>query len=329
MLSIDRARPRAPLLALAAFLLSGCFEPTPKPEDTGGQTQTGTDGSTGAMQTGSGTQASNGSTAGTGGGTIASTAAGTTTTGPGTTTGGPFCGDGIVQPPETCDDGNRVDTDACTSKCEPAVCGDGIVWEGMEACDDGLNAGALPGDCAPDCSRVVTTKRIVVAPIAPLPGNLVDFADQKGMGVVEYLDFRCDEHLVGSKAMFVLPGVRVASETAYLGDGQVDWVLQPWTQYVNDDGDEVWTTDDVALLGVSGGQAVDLLAPIAAGPVNYPVRSGLDQAWRISVYDCKGWTSNSGADDQLLGIAASVSGYLHGYDVGGCDELALLYCVEQ
>jgi cysteine-rich repeat protein len=50
---------------------------------------------------------------------------------------GPACGNGIVEGEEQCDDGNNVDTDACTSECRDAFCGDGIVWEGEEDCDDG------------------------------------------------------------------------------------------------------------------------------------------------------------------------------------------------
>jgi len=46
------------------------------------------------------------------------------------------CGDGFVGPGEGCDDGNAVDDDACTNVCAPPECGDGIVQAG-EACDDG------------------------------------------------------------------------------------------------------------------------------------------------------------------------------------------------
>ena len=49
----------------------------------------------------------------------------------------PRCGDGVVDPGELCDDGNRDDGDACRNTCEPARCGDGVVWRGVEACDDG------------------------------------------------------------------------------------------------------------------------------------------------------------------------------------------------
>jgi cysteine-rich repeat protein len=47
------------------------------------------------------------------------------------------CGDGVVDPGEQCDDGNAVDTDACTTACRLATCGDGILQAGVEECDDG------------------------------------------------------------------------------------------------------------------------------------------------------------------------------------------------
>ncbi|HVV88610.1 MAG TPA: DUF4215 domain-containing protein [Kofleriaceae bacterium] len=48
----------------------------------------------------------------------------------------PMCGNGDVEQGEACDDGNQVDTDACTNVCEAARCGDGIVEAGVEECDD-------------------------------------------------------------------------------------------------------------------------------------------------------------------------------------------------
>ena len=45
------------------------------------------------------------------------------------------CGDGVVQAGEECDDGNAVETDACIN-CLDARCGDGFVQEGSEECDD-------------------------------------------------------------------------------------------------------------------------------------------------------------------------------------------------
>ena len=54
-----------------------------------------------------------------------------------------YCGDGVIDDPEeTCDDGNDDDGDGCSSAClietEPAVCGDGL-FEFGEECDDGNN----------------------------------------------------------------------------------------------------------------------------------------------------------------------------------------------
>ncbi|MBL9102788.1 MAG: DUF4215 domain-containing protein [Myxococcales bacterium] len=51
------------------------------------------------------------------------------------------CGNGVMEAGEGCDDGNAVDEDGCPSGaqggCQPASCGDGIVWSGTEGCDDG------------------------------------------------------------------------------------------------------------------------------------------------------------------------------------------------
>jgi len=65
----------------------------------------------------------------------------------------PGCGDDILQPGELCDDGNLDDGDECTSHCEPAVCGDSIIQDGVEECDDG-NAIATDA-CRPDCNLAI------------------------------------------------------------------------------------------------------------------------------------------------------------------------------
>ncbi len=46
-----------------------------------------------------------------------------------------ICGDGIVNGTDQCDDGNAVNTDACTDACTLPICGDGIV-NGTDQCDD-------------------------------------------------------------------------------------------------------------------------------------------------------------------------------------------------
>jgi cysteine-rich repeat protein len=71
-----------------------------------------------------------------------------------------ICGDGIVwEGVEECDDGNDIDTDACTNECKHAVCGDGIVWEGVEECDDGNDIDT--DACTNECKHAVCGDGIV------------------------------------------------------------------------------------------------------------------------------------------------------------------------
>jgi cysteine-rich repeat protein len=63
------------------------------------------------------------------------------------------CGDNVVDADEACDDGNQVDTDACTRDCTLAVCGDEIIFAGQEECDDGND---VDGD---DCTNACTDAR--------------------------------------------------------------------------------------------------------------------------------------------------------------------------
>ncbi len=62
----------------------------------------------------------------------------------------PKCGDGVVQAGEACDDGNRNDADACTNACKAPSCGDGLVQSGEE-CDDGNTANT--DDCSNACKK--------------------------------------------------------------------------------------------------------------------------------------------------------------------------------
>jgi cysteine-rich repeat protein len=60
----------------------------------------------------------------------------------------PWCGDGVVDRGEACDDGNDNDTDDCTSACRLPSCGNGVVDPG-EACDDGNDSDT--DDCPRTC----------------------------------------------------------------------------------------------------------------------------------------------------------------------------------
>ncbi len=62
---------------------------------------------------------------------------------------GPLCGDGMIEPPEECDDGNTTPGDGCRADCTFEVCGDGI-QDPQEGCDDGNND---DGDgCSANCT---------------------------------------------------------------------------------------------------------------------------------------------------------------------------------
>jgi cysteine-rich repeat protein len=66
----------------------------------------------------------------------------------------PRCGNGVIEAPEGCDDGNSSDDDDCTNSCEIPQCGDGVVHDrqsGTEECDDG-NAASGDG-CSATCTR--------------------------------------------------------------------------------------------------------------------------------------------------------------------------------
>ena len=63
-----------------------------------------------------------------------------------------FCGDGVVNVGESCDDGNTDDTDACLTSCNFARCGDGVVWANRELCDPGPNPADAGGACNANCT---------------------------------------------------------------------------------------------------------------------------------------------------------------------------------
>lgn len=80
-----------------------------------------------------------------------------------------FCGNGLLDPDEGCDDGISADGDStddfCPSglglPCQLARCGDGFVHAGVEACDTMAPDG---GNCRPDCLRLIECGNGLVDP---------------------------------------------------------------------------------------------------------------------------------------------------------------------
>ena len=66
---------------------------------------------------------------------------------------GAFCGNGIVQSGEECDDGDSINDDECTNACTLPVCGDGIAQPGnAEECDGTASSACESGSCLLDCT---------------------------------------------------------------------------------------------------------------------------------------------------------------------------------
>jgi len=84
-----------------------------------------------------------------------------------------FCGNGIVEAPEECDDGNTTNCDNCSAQCkiEHPVCGDGKL-DCREECDDG-NTSSGDG-CSSTCRREICGNGIVEAGEQCDDGNTVD-----------------------------------------------------------------------------------------------------------------------------------------------------------
>jgi len=90
-----------------------------------------------------------------------------------------FCGNNHVQATEECDDGlNNGNTAHCTSTCQIAFCGDGLVLEGEEFCDDGaLNSNIRPDSCREDCTPARCGDGLVDSGEACDDGNTDNFDD--------------------------------------------------------------------------------------------------------------------------------------------------------
>ncbi|MCR4256741.1 MAG: hypothetical protein NUW08_03485, partial [Candidatus Uhrbacteria bacterium] len=76
-----------------------------------------------------------------------------------------YCGDGIVDDGEDCDDGNRSNNDACTNACRPNVCGDSFYYIGVEECDLGSANGtrSCTADYGSTCLSCSTSCRQVAS----------------------------------------------------------------------------------------------------------------------------------------------------------------------
>jgi cysteine-rich repeat protein len=149
----------------------------------------------------------------------------------GTDTGGPFCGDGMIDVGEQCDDGidNGPEFD-CLSDCSFNVCGDGFPGP-QEGCDDG---NMIDGD---GCSAMCFIE--MAPPEALFCGNKLyecgDTLDNDNDGLIDLDDPECISPCDDNENSFQtdLPGQNndckqdcYFDDNSGSGDDQCEWNLQ-------------------------------------------------------------------------------------------------------
>jgi hypothetical protein len=122
------------------------------------------------------------------------------------------------------------------------------------------------------------------------------------------------------KAFIVSSTVRRASVTAGVGDGQIDWVLQPSTVYTRADGTLIAQTNSNSIFTF----------PLAASfsPSPGVIWTGLAGNWTNGAADCSGWTGT--ATTALIGNANVTSNASISAAGNNCNTAGyMLLCVEQ
>ncbi|MDC0675851.1 DUF4215 domain-containing cysteine-rich repeat protein [Nannocystis radixulma] len=239
------------------------------------------------------------------------------------TTGGPFCGDDMITPPEECDDGNQNDGDGCLNNCALAICGDGVLHEGVEQCDDGnLTEGdgcnALCGQEGPPLTPryvFVTSKKYTAADV----------------GSLEHADMEC-EALAGTSQ--VLAG---RNFKAWLSDSKETAMqrIGKWLgEYVLPEGAPVVVGSEALLLGVLtnaiGLDEKGLPVPVEAESCQV----GSEGVWtgttmRGTTADdqtCDDWSANAGLG--LIGSFAAKDGTWTSCATRQCATPFRMYCIE-
>jgi len=241
-------------------------------------------------------------------------ATGTTATGvpPGT------CGDGVVDPGESCDltYANNKDSGPCTKSCQLAYCGDGLVWEGEEACDHGMaNNDYLYGGCRENCTPGPGCNDGVLQPeeecdaSAPAaegsvgcdPGNCRMMAR---VAFVTSAEFSGDlGGLAGADAICVAAAAaakldNAGSFLAYLGDGAaapatrfVDGLADKGFPYARRDGQKLANDlDDVFATGLRVPLVITELGTVL--PPEQYAWTGVDIHGQPGGAHCEAWGTN-------------------------------------
>lgn len=235
-------------------------------------------------------------------------------------------------PPDTTAPGSTTDpvgtTGDASTGVDPGVCGDGVIDMG-EVCDAGPEPPLVPGGCLPNCKGKIPSKRILAG-----GGYPADFAKDFGLMTADQLCNEIAQQLGGEgtyKAVISDGATRFAAKAPYDPTLAKDWPIKPYTAYVNLDGNTVWVTGKVPLLGVvpsadpnQPNMPLPLLHPVTADEV--PVWTGMLSDW-TTASTCNKWISTESLG--YVGLANQTKGFLDALGSAACVESFGFLCAEQ
>ncbi|PJZ85056.1 DUF1554 domain-containing protein [Leptospira harrisiae] len=123
------------------------------------------------------------------------------------------------------------------------------------------------------------------------------------------------------KAMLVDAGsdTRKASNTANIGDNQIDWVLKPFSTYVRN--------DSATVIGTTTASSLFTFPIVAIRPTSSTAWTGLSSDWTSNANHCGSWTLNTGNGN--AGDTAGTGTSAIGFNSFTCNSNLPFYCVEQ
>jgi cysteine-rich repeat protein len=227
----------------------------------------------------------------------------------------PTCGNGVLDPGEQCDDGNRSAGDGCSPACQLEICGNGVV-EGNEQCDDG---NAVDGDgCEASCAftPILYAKSSNTGSNDSFAAHIAVSADGSTMAIAADAEDSAATGINGNQADNSLRNAGAVYIFARTG---ATWQQQAYIKASNSGMDDSfgWAIalsadgstlavgafgEDSSATGINGNQASE--SATDAGAVYVFTRSGT--TWSQQAYVK---ASNTGAGDQFgISVALSADG---------------------